>query len=512
MASQCAGHHRAHATPALSSARRVGAGVAVAATLLVSACAVGPNFKTPSPPQVSSYTPSPPSPTFAVPGTEAGETQRLVSSADLPGDWWTLFHSTALNALVEQSLAHNHDLKAAQAALTVARETALAQRGVYFPSVSASYSASRQKQSNALAPTPDNNAFEFSLFTPELSVSYVLDVFGLNRRTVEAAKAQADAARFQMIAAHLTLTTNVANAAIQDASLSAQIDATRELIDISSKSVEILKYQLSKGYANGLDLAAQEAQLAQVTASLPPLVKQESQERDLIAVLAGRYPSQAPSEKVDLAALTLPSDLPLSLPSSLVAQRPDVLQAQANLHVASAQVGVAEANRLPNFQLTANTGGTALSAAEVFASGNTFWAFGAAATAPIFQGGTLLHQERAAKAAYVQAAEQYKSTVLQSFQNVADTLGAIDQDAQALKASGAAAGAAKTTLDLAQRQYRSGYASYLSLLSAEQAYQQARIALVQAQAARYSDTVALYQALGRGWWRRADLAKDHNAN
>ncbi len=512
MATQCAGHYRAQATVALSPTRRVRSGIAILTMLLVSACAVGPNFKTPAPPSVSGYTATPPSATVSAPGVEAGEAQRLVSGADLPGDWWALFHSSALNALIEQSLANNHDLKAAQAALSVARETALAQRGVFYPSVSAGYSASRQKQSNALAPTPDNNSFQYSLYTPEVSVSYALDVFGLNRRTVEAAKAQEDAARYQMIAAHLTLTTNVANAAIQDASLQAQIEATRQLIDISAKSVEILRYQQSKGYASGLDLAAQETQLAQVTASLPPLIKQEAQQRDLIAVLAGRYTSQALGEKFDLASLTLPTDLPLSLPSALVAQRPDVLQAQANLHVASAQIGVAEANRLPNFQLTANTGGTALSAAEVFASGNTFWAFGAAVTAPIFQGGTLLHQERAAKAAYVQAAEQYKSTVLQSFQNVADTLSAIDQDAQALKANGAAADAAKVTLDLSQRQYRDGYASYLSLLSAEQAYQQARIALVQAQAARYSDTVALYQALGGGWWRRTDLAKDHNAN
>lgn len=278
-----------------------------------------------------------------------------------------------------------------------------------------------------------------------------------------------------------------------------------------------MRLQQSKGYAGGLDLAAQESQLAQARAALPPLLKQSAQQHDLIAVLTGRFPTETPEGRFTLASLTLPSDLPLSLPSTLVTQRPDVRQAQANLHAASAQIGVAEANRLPSFQLTGDAGSSALEIGRVFHAGNGFWDMGVAVTAPIFQGGALLHQERAAKAAYQQAAEQYRGTVLTAVQNVADTLAAIEQDAEALKATAAAADAAKTTLDLSQRQYGAGYAGYLSLLSAEQAYQQARIALVQAQAARFSDTVALYQALGGGWWRRPDLsrpdlAKDANAN
>jgi NodT family efflux transporter outer membrane factor (OMF) lipoprotein len=213
---------------------------------------------------------------------------------------------------------------------------------------------------------------------------------------------------------------------------------------------------------------------------------------------------------VDLASLTLPQDLPLSLPSALVAQRPDVLQAQANMHAASAQIGVAAANRLPNIQLTANAGSTALALGQVFGPGTNFWSLGAALTQPIFDGGTLLHRERAAKAAYVQASEQYRSTVLTAFQNVADTLVALDQDARALKSNSAAADAAQVTLDLSRRQWKDGYASYLSVLSAEQGWQSARIALVQAQANRYADTVALFQALGGGWWRRSDLANNEH--
>jgi NodT family efflux transporter outer membrane factor (OMF) lipoprotein len=296
--------------------------------------------------------------------------------------------------------------------------------------------------------------------------------------------------------------------AIQESSLQMQIDATRQLIDINSNMVQILQYQFAKGYASRLDVAAQESQLAQVTATLPPLLKQSAQLRDLLAVLAGRFPNQASAEEFELSSLQLPEELPVSLPSELVAQRPDVLQAEANLHAASAKIGIAIANRLPNIALTANAGSTALAMDQVFTSGTGFWGLGAAATAPLFQGGTLLHQERAAKADYVQAAEQYRSTVLTAFQNVADTLTALEQDAEAMKAAATAADAAKVTLDLAQRQWQDGYAGYLALLSAEQTYQQARINLAQAQGNRYADTAALFQALGGGWWHRADLATD----
>jgi NodT family efflux transporter outer membrane factor (OMF) lipoprotein len=511
-----AGPQRATASGGIEKALTFGVArggvVVAAAVLMVAGCAVGPNFKAPAPPAVSGYADHPLSATVATPNLAGGAAQRFAAGSDLPGDWWTLFHSQPLNALIEQALANNHDLKAAQAALSVARENTRAQRGAFFPSVSTSFSATRQRQSGDLAPTPNNNAFEYSLFTPQVSVTYVPDVFGLTRRTVESAKAQEEAIRYQTIAARMTLINNVAAAAFQDASLNAQIDATRQLIEINTKLVDILKYQSAKGYASGLEVAAQQSQLAQVRAALPPLLKQSAQQHDLIAVLAGRYPGQASSERFDIATLTLPQELPVSLPSTLVEQRPDVLQAQANLHAASAQIGVAEANRLPNIQLTGNAGSTALAIGNVFKSGTGFWAIGAAATAPIFQGGQLLHQERGAKAAYVQAAEQYRSTVLTAFQNVADTLAAIEQDAETLKAAAAASHAAKVTLDLSERQWRAGYASYLSLLSAEQAYQQTRIALVQAQASRYVDTAALFQALGGGWWRRADLAKDRHAN
>jgi NodT family efflux transporter outer membrane factor (OMF) lipoprotein len=336
----------------------------------------------------------------------------------------------------------------------------------------------------------------------------VPDVFGLNRRTVESLRAQAQQARFALAATHITLSSNVAAAAIQEASLRGQVDATRQLIEINTHMLEVLRKQFDAGYVGRLDVAAQEAQLAQVTATLPPLLKQLAQQRDLLAALSGGFPSDDLPEKFELSSLQLPPDLPVSLPSQLVNQRPDVRQAEENLHSASAQIGIAIANRLPNFALTSDAGSMAVVLGHLFTGGTGFWDVGASVTQPIFEGGTLLHRERAAKAAYVQASEQYRSTVLTAFQNVADTLHALQQDADGLKAAAAAADAAKITLDLTTKQMQVGYVNYLALLSAEQSYQQALINLVQAQSNRYADTAALFQALGGGWWNRADVPKN----
>ena len=475
--------------------------------LLLAGCAVGPNFKRPAPPDVGGYTPTPPLTTSSTTNVAGGEAQHFVEGRDIAGEWWTLFHSKPLNDLIERSLKANPDLKAAQAALLVARENVLAQRGAYYPSVGGGFSASRSKTSNVVSPFTASGALTYSLYTPQVSVSFVPDVFGVNRRTVEGLKAQEQQVRFALAATHITLSSNVAAAAIQEASLRAQIDATHELIDINTHMVQILRNQYAKGYVSKLDVAAQESQLAQVTATLPPLLKQLAQQRDLLAALSGGFPNQDLPEKFELSTLQLPQELPLSLPSQLVEQRPDVQQAEENLHFASAQIGIARANRLPSFVLTADAGSMALTFSKIFAGGTGFWDLGAGVTQPIFQGGTLLHRERAAKAAYIQAAEQYRSTVLTAFANVADTLNALQQDADGLKAAGAAKDAARVTLDLAGKQVQSGYANYLALLSAEQAYQQAVINLAQAQANRYADTAALFQALGGGWWNRTDIPK-----
>jgi len=482
--------------------------LAVLTAILLASCAVGPNFKKPPAPDVKSYTVTPLQTTTSTTNTLGGEAQRFVEGLDLSGEWWTLFRSPPLNGLVERALKTNPDIKAAQAALLVARENVKAQKGAYYPSASGSFSASRQKQSELIAPVPNANIFQYDLFTPQVSVSYVPDVFGLNRRTVESLKAQEEQSRFALMATHITLSANVVAAAIQEAALREQIGATHRLIDLNTNMLQILRSQLSLGYASRLDVAAQESQLASVVATLAPLLKQLAQQRDLLAVLAGGFPNQDPAENFELSSLRLPEELPVSLPGQLVAQRPDVRQAEETLHSASAQIGVAIANRIPSITLTANAGSTALAIDKVFSSGTGFWGIGAMVTQPLFEGGTLLHKQRAAKAAYVQAAEQYRSTVHTAFQNVADTLNALEQDAEALKAAATAEAAAQVTLDLTRRQLQTGYINYLGALSAEQSYQQALITLVQAQATRFADTAALFQALGGGWWHRAELTSN----
>jgi NodT family efflux transporter outer membrane factor (OMF) lipoprotein len=483
------------------------ASIITLATLL-SGCAVGPDFKKPAAPEVSGYTPTPLSTTSGTTNVAGGEPQRFVSGSDIPGEWWTLFHSKPLNDLIELSLSNNPTLKSAQAALKAAKENVLAQKGTYYPSIAGAFSAARQKTSSEISSTPNSGALYFSMYTPQVNVSYVPDVFGLNRRTVESLKAEEGQARFALAATHITLSANVVTAAIEEAALRGQIDATREMVTVNSNMLAALRVQFEKGYASRVDVAAQESQLAQVAATLPPLLKQLAQQRDLLAVLAGRFPSQDISARFELASLQLPQELPVSLPLQLVAQRPDVRQAEESLHAASAQIGIAVANRLPNITLSADAGTMALEAGQMFSSGNAFWTLAGGVAQPIFQGGALLHKERAAKAAYTQAAEQYRSTVLTAFQNVADTLIALQQDANGLTAAAEARDAAKVSMDLAQKQFESGYAGYLSLLTADQAYQQALINLVQAQANRYADTAALFQALGGGWWHRAELTRN----
>jgi NodT family efflux transporter outer membrane factor (OMF) lipoprotein len=482
--------------------------MATSALLLTAGCVVGPKFKKPAPPDVGGYTPTPITATSSTANVAAGEAQRLLEGRDIPGEWWALFHSKPLDDLIERALKANPDLKGAQAALLVARENVLAQRGFYYPSVTGSLTVTRARTAQDLSPALNANIQNYSLYTPQVSVSFVPDVFGLNRRTVESLAAQAQQARFALAATHITLSSNVAAGAIQEASLRGQMKATDELITINTEMLKIIREQYAKGYASELDVAAQEAQLAQVVATMPPMMKLLAQQRDALAVLAGGFPQKDFAEKFELSSLQLPQELPLSLPSQLVEQRPDVRQAEENLHAASALIGVAIANRIPTITLSADAGSSPDAISRMFSHGNGFWDLTAGITQPIFDAGILRHRERAAQAAFTQAAEQYRSTVLTAFQNVADTLHALQQDAEALKAAAAAKDASSVTLDLARKQYQSGYASYLALLSAEQAYQQAVLNLVQAQANRYADTAALFQALGGGWWNRSDVPKN----
>ena len=478
------------------------------APLVFWGCTVGPDFERPEAPDADSYTVDRlPVATASAP-VPGGAAQRVALGRDLPGEWWNLFRSPALDVLIKDAIKASPSLKAAEAALRQSREMRLAGQGAFFPLVQASFNASRAKTPATLAPVPSGGSLYYNQYTAQLSVSYVPDVFGGTRRTVEGLLAQEEAQRFQLEAAYLTLTSGLVAAALGEAALREQIGATKEIVRIQRDSLEILRRQFALGQVAGQDVAAQEAALAQAEATLPPLEKQLAQQRDLIAVLAGRVPSDQPAAKFELASLQLPQDLPVSLPSSLVEQRPDIRAAEASLHAASAAIGIAVAARLPQIELSAVGGSTVLSPltiASLFGPGSSFWTIAANASQTIFDAGTLLHKQRAAEAAFDQSAAQYKETVLAAFQNVADTLEALKSDADTLKAAVAAEKAAKESLDIAKRQLAAGAVNYLALLTAENTYEQALIASVQASAARFADTAALFQALGGGWWHRNDV-------
>jgi len=460
-------------------------------------CAVGPNFKTPPAPRVAGYTAEP------LPQQTGADAQQYVSGMEIPGQWWSLFHSQALNELVQQSIRSNPTLQAARATLRQANENVAAQKGSYLPAVDASYQVARNRDATAtLQPVLSSGAPVYNLHTAQVTVSYVFDLFGRNRRQVESAQAQADSQGYQLEAAYLTLTANIVTAAIQEASLRAQIAATTQILESERESARILRRQFELGAIAETDVMAIDAAVANLEATLPTLQRQLAGQRHLLAALAGRFPSDEPAHKFELTDLTLPLEVPVSVPATLVRQRPDVLAAEAQLHAASAEVGVATANLLPQITLTGTKGGTSTQFNQLLASGNTFWSVGGNVTQTLFQGSALYHQRRAAVAALDAAGAQYRAVVLGAFQNVADTLTALQLDADAVNADLKAEQSAADSLKATRRNVELGLASYLALLTVQQAYSQAVLNLAQAHANRYSDTAALLQALGGGWWNK----------
>ena len=470
----------------------------------LSACAVGPDFHPPKAPGGAGYVPEKVAPRTASAGVPGGGSQRFEIGSDIPGAWWKLFHSSELNSLIAEALRANPSLEAAQAALRQAKENLYAQQGHLLPSLDANGSATREQFSPAQFGQPGAPSI-FNLFQATVNVSYSPDIFGGQRRQIEASAALAEYQRFELEATFLTLTANVVTAAVQEASLRGQIEATREIIKAEGDQLQVVRQRLEVGATARSDVLTQESELASTQATLPPLQKQLEQQRHVLLALIGRFPNQSHGRQLRLTSLHLPTSLPVSVPTQLVEQRPDVRAAQAQLHQASALIGVAVANRLPQFTLTADYGTAALTTAALFSPATAIWSVAAGTTAPIFHGFTLLHQQRAAEAAYDMAQAQYRSTVLGAFQNVADVLRALQLDAATLKAQQRAVRAASDTLDLSRSQYALGAITYVTLLNAQRSYQQARLALVQAQAARFADTAALFQALGGGWWNRNDV-------
>jgi NodT family efflux transporter outer membrane factor (OMF) lipoprotein len=495
-------HHRRRF--AADAASQYGKVAGLFSVVLLSGCAVGPDFEVPPLPGVGRYTDSGLPAATVSSDTQGGESQRFAFGRDIPGEWWTLFHSRHLNRLIERAIHENANLQAAELTLKQANENVRAQAGTLLPTVDANLSGTREQVSLAQF-GQSGPPLLFNLYNATVNVSYTLDVWGSKRRALEASQAQADYQRFQVEATFLTLTSNVVTTAIQEASLRGQIKATQDIIKGQTEQLEVLRGQFNLGGAARTDVLAQEAALAATLATLPPLEKQLEQQRSLLATLTGHFPSEAERAPFTIANLKLPQNLPVSLPSRLVEQRPDIRAAQEQIHQASANVGVATANLLPQFTITGDYGGTATTVAGLFTPGGTVWSIGSGLAQPIFRGGTLIHQKEAAVAALEAAKAQYRDTLLNAARNVSDALRAIQKDAVALQAQERAARTANDSLALSREQYKNGAITYLMLLNAQQTQQQALIGLAQAQAARYADTAALFQALGGGWWNRRDV-------
>ncbi len=461
--------------------------------LMLSGCTVGPNFQPPAPPQAG-----------FVSRVGAGEQSGVkLVAGDIPHRWWELFRSKSLSRLIDDAIEYNADLKAAEAAIRVAYANARVSRGALFPVVDATFDPTRQqvaKCCNTSEPPTGQNLY--TLVTAQLTVSYALDVWGGTRRLIEATDALAEVAEFEREAVYLTLTSNIALAAINEASLRGQIAATTRIIGLQTNMLGVLKKQSDAGQIAAPDLAAQETALAQARLLLPPLEKQLFQQRHLLSVLTGRFPSDEVGSIFAPGSITLPHRVPVSLPASLILQRPDIRIAQANLRQTNAQIGVAIANRLPNITLSGNLGSQSLAMSQLFSPQTGLWTIAGNIAQPIFNAGTLKNRQIAAEETFTQTAETYRGVVLVAFQNVADALRALQADNKAVAAAIAAERAASRGLDLTQRQIERGQYSIQTLLTAQQAFLQTSIARVQNEAQLLSDTVLLFQALGGGWWNR----------
>lgn len=485
------------------AAARPGRIACTALAVLLTGCAVGPDFRPPDSPVETTYLAG------RGPNNASGDAiagRKIEHGGDLPAEWWEVFRSQKLSDLVRDGLANNADVGAAEAALRVAQANARAQRGALFPVVGAGFDANRQKISNITTSNVTSNADLYSLHTAQVTVAFVPDIWGGTRRQIESADALAEAQFFQREGTYLTLASNIALAAVEEARLLGQIAVLRRSIDLQNQLLGILKKQNQEGQIAMTDVVAQESAVAQAKLLLVPIEKQFAQQHNLIAQLTGRLPSAVPVAHFQLSSFTLPRKLPLSLPADLVRQRPDIRAAEASLHSANAQIGVAIANRLPQITLTGNAGSTAASLSQLFSPGTGFWMIAGSLAQTVFDAGTLQNKQAAAEAAAIQAVEQYRGVVLAAFRNVADVLRALQADARAIDAALAAERSSSRYIELVRKQVELGQVNIATLITAQQAYLQSSLARVDAQAARLSDTVALFQALGGGWWNRIDPA------
>jgi NodT family efflux transporter outer membrane factor (OMF) lipoprotein len=467
--------------------------IGFAALATIAGCTVGPRYRAPAPPTVTTYTPQPlPAETASSEGT-GGDAQRFNEQAAIPADWWAAFQSPELNSMVERALKNSPTLEQATARLKQAQEEAIARTGATkYPTVTGDASVTEEQLNLAALGVPFPNPSPFTLLNGSVAVSYALDVWGANRRAIEGLKAQRDYEAWQLEGARLMLAGNVVAAAIRQAEVRNQIEITKKMLDVERRQLKIAEERKEAGGVSDLDVRSQRTLVAQTEAAIPPLELQLDTINDQLAALMGRSPAEAHTEQISLRGLHLPEELPLTVPSELVRQRPDIRAAEALLHEASANVGVARANEFPQIVLTGSGGGSGTR----FDSGGDVWNVGAALAAPIFNGGALQAEKRKAQDAYDEAASAYRGTVLESFRQVADALYATERDAETLKARSAAAGEAEDAYGIATKRYQAGGISEASLLDAERRQLQTALDRESAAANRLTDSATLFEALG----------------
>jgi len=473
---------------------------------MLGGCAAGPNFVRPAAPDTDRYThEAQPEATVAA----DGQAQHFRPGTEIPADWWRLFQSMQLDAVVQQAISNNPTLQAAEASLRQSQDNLRAGYGLYFPQGQAGVSASRQLTA-PLQQGSHTSGSIFNLFTASGSISYTLDVFGGKRRTVEGLRAQADSQRYESKAAYLVLSANVVNTSIARAAYTAQIRATEQMIDLENQQLHLAETQARAGTAPYSAVLSVRSLIAANQALLAPLKQNVSQAEHLLATLEGVVPAKAILPDIDVTELSLPVDMPVSLPSDLVNQRPDILSAEAQMHVASANIGIATAAMFPSFSLSGTYGGASTTLANLSAV-SKFWSIGPTATTPVFQGNSLWYVRRASIDAYQQSQATYRQTVLGAFEQVADSLKALEHDAEGLQAQVEAQHAASEALNLLQVNYRAGLVAYPDVLTADVQFHQATIGWLQALAQRHQDTVALFVALGGGWWNEVRPAGKREA-
>jgi len=473
----------------------------VALALYAPGCAVGPNFVPPKPPLTNAYTPEG---TPAQTATADGRAQRFEPAGELPLAWWRTFHCPELDGRVDEAIAANPSLRAAQASLRQSEDELRAGYGVFFPQADLGAGATREAP---FVPVVGVGKPTLNVFTLSGAVSYVLDVFGGERRTVEGQRAQVDVQRYETAATYLTLVGNTVNATISEAGYQAQVEATQKLIAELSDQVYITETQARAGTVAYVSVLALQTQLAATEAQLPALEQRLTQSRHLVAALVGQEPAAWNPPSVELTSIEVPGDVPLTLPSELVHERPDILAAEAQLHRASAEIGVATAAMFPQITLSGNYGWTATTTAALFSGPGAVWAVGADLATPLFHGGALWFQRRAAIDAYEQALASYRQTVLSGLEQVADALRALVHDAAQVEAQSRQEEAASETLRLTEANYRAGLANYLEVLIADVQKNQATITRIGGQAQRLQDTAALFVALGGRSWAAEELTR-----